>query len=106
MKQFIGPVVEPRVESAQGEKPSFSSSSLIGYQEIQYLINKLESMDKCLQQLTANTNEIKENEDMELKWKFAALVMDRFFFYVTFIYFIVTFIALVMSSPNFYKGSG
>ena len=106
MKQFINPVVEPGVKSNEEEKPTISSNSLTGNLEIHYLINKLERMDKCLQQLMGNTNEIKENEDMELKWKFAALVMDRSFFYATLIYFIVTFIALVMSSPNFYMGSG
>ena len=42
-------------------------------------------------------------EMKELKFKFAALVMDRFFFWLSIIYFIITFSVLVLSIPNFYK---
>ena len=113
MKLFVNPV-EERAKS--GVDNRFFSTSNTAFKskndnpgishEDPYLINKLENIEKCLVQLMGNTNEIKENEDTELKWKFAALVMDRSFFYLTLIYFIITFIALVMSSTNFYMGSG
>ena len=41
-------------------------------------------------------------EDKELKFKFAARVVDRLFFYLSIIYFIVTFTTLVLAIPNFY----
>ena len=45
----------------------------------------------------------KEREEKEIKWKFAAVVMDRFLLIVSaFIYFIL-FIASVMNIPNLYK---
>jgi hypothetical protein len=51
-----------------------------------------------------STPQLKEqNEDQELKCKFAAIVMDRFFFFVSLFYAIITFVSLIMSIPNFYK---
>ena len=41
-------------------------------------------------------------EEKELKFKFAARVFDRLFFYLSIIYFIITFTALVLALPNFY----
>ena len=46
-------------------------------------------------------DEIRETQ--ELKCKFAAIVMDRTFLYLALIYSFVTFVALVLSNPNFYK---
>ena len=42
-------------------------------------------------------------DDTELKCKYAALVLDRLFFCIVSIYALITFIALIMSIPNFYK---
>jgi len=42
-------------------------------------------------------------EQRELKWKYASIVMDRFFFFISIIYFVVFFIALLFSMPNFFK---
>ena len=51
-----------------------------------------------------STPQLKEqNEDQELKCKFAAIVMDRFFFFVALFYAIITFVSLIMSVPNLYK---
>ena len=47
--------------------------------------------------------EDKKREENELKCKFVAIVMDRFFFYLALAYAIITFIALIMSIPNFYR---
>ena len=48
--------------------------------------------------------EMKDTKEInEVKWKFAALVMDRCFLILTTLYSIVTFCAIIMSVPNLYK---
>jgi len=49
-----------------------------------------------------NENE-RDLEEEELKFKYAALVMNRFFFLGTILYFIIAFCSAVLSIPNFYK---
>ena len=39
----------------------------------------------------------------EVKWKMAATVVDRFFFYFSLIYFIITLGIFLLSIKNFYK---
>ena len=46
-------------------------------------------------------DEIREEE--QLKFKFAAIVMDRFFLYLALIYSFITFVGLVMTNTNLYK---
>ena len=41
--------------------------------------------------------EEKKLEDQELKFKFAALVLDKLFFFISLIYSILTFIGLILS---------
>ena len=51
----------------------------------------------------------KKNEDEEkdvtllIKWSFAASVIDRFCFYVSLIYSLITFIGIILINPNFYN---
>jgi hypothetical protein len=69
--------------------------------------NKIKSTENEAQ--TIETSHLKEKSDdkkreiNELKCKYAAIVMDRFFFYVALFYAIITFVALIMSIPNFYN---
>ena len=46
-------------------------------------------------------NEIQDEQ--ELYFKYAAIVLDRLFLCVAFIYALITFFTLIMSNPNFYK---
>ena len=71
---------------------------------------QLESDTKCMQKsqthVPQHDDKVKdddEEEENELKCKFAAIVLDRFFFYLTLVYAIITFVALLMSITNFYK---
>ena len=51
-------------------------------------------------------NDIKQEELLEsdeLKWKYASIVMDRFFFYVSGSYFLLIIASLIFTMPNFYK---
>ena len=49
----------------------------------------------------------KENEEKDvtllIKWSFAASVIDRFCFYVSLIYSLITFIGIILINPNFYN---
>ena len=69
--------------------------------------NKIKPMENEAQ--TIETPHLKEKSDdnkrkmNELKCKFAAIVMDRFFFFVALFYAIITFVALIMSIPNLYN---
>ena len=39
----------------------------------------------------------------ELRFKFAAIVLDRLFFYLALFYALITFAGLLLSIPNFYN---
>ena len=43
------------------------------------------------------------NNRSTLKWKYAAYVMDRFFFYVLTVYFLFSFSLLIIVHKNFYN---
>ncbi len=42
-------------------------------------------------------------EEKFLKYKFAAKVLDRFFFIISIIYVLLTFSSIILSTKNFYK---
>ena len=53
-------------------------------------------------------NEIKEratDEIREIKWKYAGIVLNRFFFYVTLFYSIITFCSIILTIPNLYRSN-
>jgi len=53
-----------------------------------------------------NRFEVEEiDEEQEIKWKYAAIVMDRIFFILALLFTIITFISIIMSIPNFYKAT-
>jgi len=53
-----------------------------------------------------NRFEVEEiDEEQEIKWKYAAIVMDRIFLILTLLFTIITFISIIMSIPNFYKAT-
>ena len=45
----------------------------------------------------------KVDKSKEIKYQFAAIVMDEFFFYLSIVYFIITFCTLILNAPNFYR---
>ena len=44
-----------------------------------------------------------ENELKERKWKYSAAVINWFFYYLSFVYFFICFISIILTIPNFYK---
>jgi len=63
----------------------------------------LDSPDKSL---TVNDIKIESkynDQNRIIKWKYISTVLDKIFFYILIIYFFISFIAAVLSLPNFYK---
>ena len=67
------------------------------------LINILSKIDKTIDKLLDKNEADEFQADKLLKWRYAALVLDTLFLYISIIYLVVTFISIVMSVPNLYK---
>ena len=50
-------------------------------------------------------SERNSEEAKEIKWKYAAIVFDRLFFYMSLVYTFITFITFVMTVKNLYRPS-
>lgn len=68
------------------------------------VIDCLKSIDKTLKNMWNVINEKQTEEEREIKWKYAAIVFDRLFLYIVFLYFLLTFGSLILSIPNLYRG--
>ena len=60
-------------------------------------------IDRKLSLVLREMNEAKKEEDETIKWKYAALVLDKLFLYVSIIYSAIMFISIVMTIPGLYK---
>jgi len=63
----------------------------------------LVKIDRKLSLVLKEMNEAKKEEDETIKWKYAALVLDKLFLYVSIIYSAIMFISIVMTIPGLYK---
>ena len=66
-------------------------------------LKHLKSVERMLRNDKARRDDEALQEKEDIKFKFAALVMDRFFFFVSVLYFIIAFVCIIMTIPNFYK---
>jgi hypothetical protein len=60
-------------------------------------------IDRKLSLVLKEMNEAKKEGDETIKWKYAALVMDKLFLYLSIIYSLIMFISIVMTIPGLYK---
>ena len=67
------------------------------------ILKHLGNIEKTLSNIWNEMNERQIEEVKEIKWKYAAAVMDRLFLLLTIFYFIFTFCPFVLSIKNFYK---
>jgi hypothetical protein len=67
------------------------------------VVRLLSSIEDLLKETKEKNDQESILEEEELKYKYAALVMNRFFFIAAFAYFIVAFCSVILSTPNFYK---
>ena len=66
-------------------------------------MKRLFNIDKNLKNIWTEMKARAEDENREIKWKYAAIVMDRLLFFLTVIYSLVTFCSTVLSIPNLYR---
>ena len=66
-------------------------------------LKHLLSIEQNLKNIWNEMQSRAEDETKEIKWKYAAIVMDRLFFYLTIIYSLITFCSTVLTIPNLYK---
>ena len=86
-------------ETKEEEPPSNKNSHLASLRE------QLEIIKDILVESMADKNEDRIRETRELRYQYAAIVIDRFFFFLAIFYFVVVFCSLILSIPNFYKFS-
>ncbi len=83
-------------ETANKVKSNFSDEKLANA-----IFEILETLKKMYKRFEAD--EI--DEEKEIKWKYAAVVMDKIFFILTLLFTLITFVSIIMSIPNFYKAT-
>jgi hypothetical protein len=90
-------------QSKDASKSNQSKDTLkvnqINNPELKHLISIEQNLKNIWNEMQART----EDENKEIKWKYAALVMDRLLFFLTLIYSFITFCSTVLSIPNLYK---
>ena len=95
--------IEEKLSAIHMEKKIDESKILKKSTKVHPNLNDAQNIENILPNSVTNEQIDKQEEEQELKCKFAAIVMDRLFFYLTLIYAIITFVVLIMSVPNFYK---
>jgi hypothetical protein len=90
-------------ENKDASKSNQSKDTLkvnqINNPELKHLINIEQNLKNIWNEMQART----EDENKEIKWKYAAIVMDRLFLCLTLIYSLITFCSTVLTIPNLYK---
>ena len=86
--------------SSDLEKKAFKKSP-----KLNPTLDNDQKVESVVQEQTSHNEQLDDmtREDLELKCKFAAIVMDRFFFCIALAYSIITFSTLVLSIPNLYS---
>ena len=67
------------------------------------LIKLIFKIDRKISKIIEKFEDNEIQDQKLLKWRFAALVMDRLFLCLSIIYTIIAFIFIIMIVPNFYK---
>ena len=62
-------------------------------------------IERILISILKELKENKKEEDLLTKWKLAALVMDKLFFYLSIIYSVLTFCSVILPLPGFFRSS-
>ena len=104
--ELIKETVEQKMKGASLEIFLDQNSKQIMKEINLYKEAKLNLLQKICQDLKYIREQIDINdlqEEVKSKWKFAALVMDRLFCYLSLLYFMITFTSLILTEPNFYK---
>ena len=71
--------------------------------QMSLMLYRIENIEKILKNIWSETIDKREEEIKELKWKYAGIVLDRLFFYLSILYFLFTFFPLIFTVANFYR---
>ena len=88
MKQF-------KFEKQFIEMKKLPANQLEDNGDLKPLHERLTSIEATLNGLCHEQNQKKRDEHLETKFKYAALIIDRFFFYLSLVYFLLTFVSFV-----------
>jgi len=71
--------------------------------KILFLIDrKISEISEHLKYFHENLKNAEDDENEILKWKYAVIVMDRFFFVLTSAYSIIAFVSIILPNSGFY----
>ena len=76
---------------------NYNKSKFNSYKEL-----KINILLRLIKDLETIKHEIK-NDHLKMKWKYSALVIDRFYFILSFFYLIITFSSIILPITNFYR---
>jgi hypothetical protein len=71
--------------------------------QMSIVIYRIEKIEKILNNIWGETSGKWIEEIKEIKWKYAGIVFDKLFFYLSILYFLLTFFPLIFSMANFFK---
>ena len=95
-----------KIELIKEEEEIFMmESNIINLKEKDSNALKIDKIEKILISILKELKENKKEEDLLIKWKLAALVMDKLFFYLSIIYSVVTFCSILLPLPGFFRSS-
>ena len=96
-----------RIKSEKEEAFNTTISNEIGKSNLngKKFAEEMFEIKNILEKIWTRFEENEIEKEKELKWKYAAAVMDKIFFYLMIIFMCVTFVSIIMSIPNFYKGT-
>ena len=94
---------EPKENTAVFDKNPKKNSIIDNSNQMGSILNRIENIEKLLNNIWKETEDKWVDEIKEIKWKYAAIVMDRVFLYLSVIYFVATFFPLIFSMANLYS---
>ncbi len=85
-------------------RPNFKSKmNRMNSDKLSQISNRLKNIETMLDKIINKQNEKRIEDVKSLKWKYAAIVIDRLFFFLSLIYFVLTFLPIILTAKNFYK---
>jgi hypothetical protein len=69
----------------------------------QVIVAENDQLKNYLKSILKDKKENKIQKELVLRWKYAAIVMDRFFLYLSLIYLVITVSVFILSNKNLYQ---
>jgi hypothetical protein len=105
-KQLLAQMNMNRTLKSNGSKKSIANnnpSKQVYHSDLHGLKRSLHSVLKEVRYMTDRIKDSKEDEELQLSWKFAAMVIDRFCMIMFSICTLISTATILLSSKNFFK---